>query len=117
MRETRQVSIFKHLIKLWPGDWVRYMKKMKEAVFMKSCVTLNGGGKRQVQKFKSQEFWKCISCILSAFTYGNKGRKIWSEVPKGLGKYENLTLRIDVHGTTDLYKVCCTHYCHLYIYD
>ena len=38
----------KHLIKLWPGDWEKQMEKTNEAVCMKNCVTLNGGGKRQV---------------------------------------------------------------------
>ena len=77
------------------------MEKMNEAVCMKNCVTLNGGGKRQVKKFKRQEFWKYIGCILSSVTYGKKVRKIWSGVPKGFVQYENLTLRRDVRGTTD----------------
>ena len=89
---------------------------MNEVVCMKNRVTLNGGGKRQVKKFKMQEFWKLIGCISSAVTYWKKGRKLWIEIPKGFGKYENLTIRIDVRGTTNLYKVCCAHYCHLYIY-
>ena len=66
----------KHLVQLWPGYWVSQMAKMNEAVFMKNRVSLNGGGKRQVQKFKSQEFWKCTGCILSAVTYGKKGLKL-----------------------------------------
>ena len=90
---------------------------MNEAVTMKNRVTLNGGGKRQVKKFIRQEFWKCIGCILSAVNYGKKGSNLWSEVSKGVGKHENQTLRRDVCGTTDLYKVCCAHYSHLYIYD
>ena len=92
------------------------MEKMYVAVCMKNRVALNGGGKRQVKKFTRQEFWKYIGCIISAFTYGKKGRKLWSEVPKGFGKYENLKLRRYVRGTTDLFKVCCAHYRHLYIY-
>ena len=90
--------------------------KMNKAVFMNNRVSENGGGKRQVKKLKSQEFWKCIGCILSAVTYVRKGRKLWSEVPKCFGKYDNPTLRRDVCETTNLYKVCCAHYCHLYIY-
>ena len=89
---------------------------MNEAVCMKNRVTFNGGGKRQVKKFTWQEFCKCIGCILSAVTYGKKGRKIWSEVPKVFGKYDNLTLRRDVRVTTNLYKLCCAHYRHLFIY-
>ena len=92
------------------------MEKMNEAVCMKNRVTLNGGGKRQVRKFARQEFWKCIGCILSAVTYGKKGRKLSSEVSKGVGKYENLTLRRDVSGTTDLHKVCCALIRHLFFY-
>ena len=77
---------------------------------MKNRVTLNGGGKQKIKKFKRQEFWKCIGCILSEVTYGKKGRKLWSEVPKGFGKYENLTLRKYARVTTNLYKVCCAQY-------
>ena len=86
---------------------------MNEAVCMNNCVTLNGGGKRQVKTLTRQEFWKCIRCILLAVTLGNKGRKLWSESPKGFGKYDNLTLQRDVCGITNLYKVCCAHYRHL----
>ena len=106
----------KHLVQLWLVDWVRHIEKMNEVVFIKNCSTSNGGGKRPVKPFKRQEFWKCIGCILSAVTYGKKGRKLWSEVPKCFGKYENPKLRRDFRGTTDIYKVCCAHYCHLYIY-
>ena len=88
---------------------------MNEAVTMKNCVTLNGGGKQQVKKFTRQEFWKCIGCILSAVTYGKKGRKLWSEVSKVDGNYDNLTLRRDVRGTTDLHKVCCAHCRHFFL--
>ena len=95
----------KHLIKFWPGDWEKHMEKI-EVVTMKNRVTLNGGGKRQIKKFTRQEFWKCIVCILLAVTYGKKGRKLWSEVSNGFGKYDNLTLRRDVRGTTKLHKVC-----------
>ena len=83
------------------------MEKINEAVTMKNHVTLNGGGKRKVKKFTRQELWKCVGCILSAVTYGKKGGKLWSEVSKGVGNHENLTLRRDVRGTTDLQMVCC----------
>ena len=92
------------------------MEKTKKAVCMKNRVTLNGGGKRQVKKFTRQEFWKCIGCILSAATNGNKGRNLWSEVSKVVGRYKNLKLRRDVCGTTNLHKVCCAHYRHLFFY-
>ena len=83
---------------------------------MKNCVTLNGGGKRQVKNFTRQEFWKCIGCILSAVNYGKKGHKLWSEVSKGVGKYYNMKLRRDVRGTTYLHKVCYALICHLFFY-
>ena len=89
---------------------------MNEAVCMKNFFTSNGGGKRPVKLLKKQDLWKYIGCILLEVTYGKKGHKLWSEVSKGFGKYENLTLRRDVRGTTDLYKVCCAHYRQLYIY-
>ena len=92
------------------------MEKMNKAVTMKNRVRLNGGGKRQVKKFTRQEFWKCIGCILSAVTYGKKGRNLWSEVYKDVGKHENQTLRRDVCGTTNLQKVCCALICHLFFY-
>ena len=66
----------KHLIQQWPGDWVRQMAKMNEVVCMKTRVTTNGGGKRQVKNFKRQDFWKCIGFILSVFTYGKKVHKL-----------------------------------------
>ena len=59
----------KHLIQLWQGNWVRQMAKMNEAVGMKNLFTSNGGGKLSVHPFKSQEFCKCIGCIISAVTY------------------------------------------------
>ena len=102
----------KHLIQLCPVDWVRLMAKMNEAVCMKNNFTSNRGGKWSVRTFKRQKFWKFIGCILSPVTYGKKGHKIWSEVPKCFGKYENPILRRDVRGTTNLYKVCCVHYPH-----
>ena len=92
------------------------MEKMNEAVCMKNRVITNGGGKRQVRPFKRQKFWKCIGCILSEATYGKKGHKIWSEGPKYFGKYENPKPRRDVRGNNDLFKVCCAHYRHIYIY-
>ena len=116
MRGTKRLPISETYHKLWPGDWEKQIKKMNEAVCMKNRVTLNGGGKRQVKKFTRQEFWKFIGRILLAVNYGKKGHKLWSESPKGFGKYDNLTLQRDVRGTTDLYKVCCAHYRHLYIY-
>ena len=79
----------KHLIQLWPGIGVRRMAKMNEAVCINNRVTTNGVGKHLVRPFKRQELCKCMCCIISSVTYGKKGHKIWSEVPKCFGRYEN----------------------------
>ena len=34
----------KHLNQLWPGDWVKQISKMNEAVGMKNRFTMDGGG-------------------------------------------------------------------------
>ena len=56
VRETRKrldgYLYLKHLLQLWPGDWVRHMAKMNEAVGIKNCFKMNGGGKRSVRPFK-----------------------------------------------------------------
>ena len=69
---------------------------MNEAVGINNRVKMNGGGKGLVLPFKRQEFWKCIGCVLSAVTYGKKGHKLWSEIPKYFGKMENPKLQRDV---------------------
>ena len=35
----------KHLVHLWPGDWVNYMAETNEAVVVRNHLTVNGGGK------------------------------------------------------------------------
>ena len=89
---------------------------MNEAVGIKSRYTMNGGGKWLVRPFKRQEFWKFIGCILSAVTYGKKVHKLFSDIPKASCSMAPPKLRRDVCGNTDLYKVCCYHYRHSYIY-
>ena len=42
----------KHIIQVCQGDWYKQMEKINEAVGMKNCVTLGGGGKRIVCTFK-----------------------------------------------------------------
>ena len=39
---------------------------MNEAVAIKNCFTINGGGRRLVCPFKRRELWKCIGCIIWA---------------------------------------------------
>ena len=51
-----EYTYLKYIIKLWPGGWVKHIEKLNEAVVIKNCFTMNGGGKRLVHLFKSQEF-------------------------------------------------------------
>ena len=69
---------------------------MNEAVVIKNSYTMNGGGKGLVCPFKSQDFWKCIGYILSAFTYGNKAQKLWSDILKAYFRIVPPKLRRDV---------------------
>ena len=109
-------TYLKHLICLWSGDWVKQMGKMSEAVVIKNHYTINGGGRWLVRPFKRQEFWKCIGCILSVGTYGKKGHKLWSKIPKYSGNMAPTKLRRDVCGNTNLYKAYWAQFCHFYIY-
>ena len=43
---------FKHLIQLWPVDWMKQMAKLNEAVGMKNRLKIGGGGKRIVRPFR-----------------------------------------------------------------
>ena len=91
-------------------------EKMNEAVCIKNHVSSNGGGKRRVKNFKRQEFWRRIGCILSAVTSGIKWHKLWSDTTKYSSNMAPTKEQIDVRGKTNLYKVCCAHYHHFYIY-
>ena len=72
----------KHPIQFWPGDWMKHMAKINEAIGVTNRFTMDGRGKRIFCPFIRQEFWKCIGCIISAVTYGKKGHRLWSEIPK-----------------------------------
>ena len=91
----------KNLIKLWPGDWVKYIENTIEAVGMNNSVTVGGGGKHIVLPFRRQEFWKFIGCVLSSVTYGKKIHKLWSELPKYSDKIAPTKLRRYVRGNTN----------------
>ena len=95
---------------------MKQIEKMNEAVGMKNLFTMDGGGKRLVCPFKSQELWKCIGRVILGVNYGNKGHKMWSEMTKSSCRMETTKLRRDVRRNTDLYKVCCDHYRHFYIH-
>ena len=91
----------KHLIQLWPGDWVKQMPKMNEAMGMKNRFTMDGGGKWFVCPFERNEFWKCIGCVILAVTYG---KKLHSEIPKPFCRMAPTKLQKYFRGNTNLYK-------------
>ena len=105
-----------YIIQLWPGDWVKQMPKMNEAVGMKNLVTMDGGGKLVFCPFRRQELWKCIGCVLLTSTFRKKGHKLWNELPTFFGNTAPTKTQRDVCGNTDLYKVCGDFYCPFYIY-
>ena len=72
---------------------MKQMSKMNEAVVIKNLLTMNGGGKRLVCNFERQEFWKCIGCIILEVTYGKKGHKLWSDIPKSSCRMASHKLR------------------------
>ena len=72
---------------------------------------VGGGGKRIVRPVRRQDLWKCIGCVLSEVIYGNKGQKLWIELPKHYGKMEPTKPQIYFDGNTNLYKVCHDIYC------
>ena len=87
---------------------MKQMEKMNEAVGIKNRYMMDGGGKRVFRPFKRQEFWKCIGCILSVFTYGNKGHNLWIDTPKASCRMAPPKIRRDVRRNTNLYTVCRT---------
>ena len=87
---------------------------MKRFVWRIILRWMGGGG--VVCPFRRKEFWKCIGFVLSAVAYGNKVQKLWSEIPKYFGNKAPTKLQRDVRGNTNLYKACCDHHRHFYIY-
>ena len=53
-------TYLKHRIKLWPGDWVKQVANMNEAVGENNCLDESGEKKWLVRPFTRQYFWKCI---------------------------------------------------------
>ena len=83
---------------------------------MTNLFVMDREGKRLGCTFKMQEFWKCIGCVLSAVNYGKKGNRIWSETQKSFCRMTPTKLGRYVRENTNLYKLCCDHYHHVYIY-
>ena len=93
------------------------MVNINEVVGMKNCLDISGVRKRVVRPFRRQELWKYIGCIISALTYGKKGHKIWSEIPKSLGKNPRTKLRRNVFEKTYFNSLCCDLYSPYCCYD
>ena len=75
-----------------------------------------GEGNGRLKSSQGKSSGNVLGVFYRLLTMVRKGRKLWSEVSKGVGKHENLTLRRDVRGTTDLQKVCCALIRHLFFY-
>ena len=73
-----------------------------------------GEGNVKVESSQGKSSGNVLGVFLSVIKCGKKGRQLQSEVRKGFGKYDNMTLRRVVLGTTNLHKVCCAHYRHLF---
>ena len=84
---------------------------------MKNRLMMGRVGKCIVCPFRKKELCKCIGYVLSKFSYGKKGHKLWSEIPKDFGNKPPTEIQIYVCGNTNLYKVCCDLYRTFYIYD
>ena len=93
------------------------MAKINKEVGMKNRPMMSAGRKRLVRPFRRQQLRKCIGCILSEVTYGNKGQNIWSEIPNTFGKKPPAKLQRDVRGTINLNELCCDIYLPYYCYD
>ena len=106
----------KHLIQFWPGDWVRQMANINEAVFMKNCVTMNGGGKWLVHPLKGKSsgnvlvvFYMQLPMVRKYTSFGVNYQNIL--VSMKILNYEEMFVETPIY-----IKVCCAHYRHFYIY-
>ena len=78
--------------------------KINEAVDMNNSLTMGAGGRQIVCPFRRQEFWKFIGCVLLEVNYGNKGHKLWSELPKYFVNKAPTKLWGDICENNYLYK-------------
>ena len=61
---------------------------MNLAVGEKNRLDISGSNILLVHPFRRKEFWKCIGCIISAVTYGNKGHNVWGGTQVSVYKQE-----------------------------
>ena len=69
------------LIKIWPGDWIRNLKRINRKVDEDNGKSFNKGNVRyrKVCRFSINEFWKNIGCLVSATTFGHGGLRLWEK--------------------------------------
>ena len=67
------------LIKIWPGSWKTQLNKMNYKLDEENGKVLGKGNGRyqKICRFSRNEFWKNISCLVSAPTFGLGGSRIW----------------------------------------
>ena len=106
----------KHLIQLWPGDWVKQTTKINLSVGEENNLNCYGGKNQLVCTFRRQYLWRFIGLILSKVTYGRNGHKTWAETKRSVDKKVRTKLHRDVCGNADLMKVRCDIYCNNYYY-
>ena len=75
-----------HLIKFWPGDWFKQMKKMNQAVVENNSLDTTVGRKCPVGPFIKNNIWKCIGYIISAVTFGVKLHQLWGKPESSVSK-------------------------------
>ena len=73
-----QLDVFKILIKMWPEDWIDYLKRMNQKFDEENGKQLVKGNVRyrKVRRFSSCEFWNNIGCLVSAATFGLGGSRL-----------------------------------------
>ena len=99
------------LIKLWPGDWIDWLRRMNRKVDEENGKQLVKGNVWYCKflRFSSCEFWKNIGCLISAPTFGLGGSRLWEneEEQKLSGKKRK---RRSIWAKVDLYEVCFLFY-------
>ena len=76
LKKEERYNWLTRLIKLWPGNWVKQMVKMNQAVGKKNRLDILVGRKRPIRYFPRNKFWKFIGRILSEVTFGVKGNQL-----------------------------------------
>ena len=109
-------NYLKHLIQLWPGDWVNQMSKMNEMVGMNNRLMMSRVEKRLVRPFTKARVLKIYWLHSIGIYLWEERKNLCSEAPNCFVKDPLTQLQRYFHGTTDLNKICCdlyrTNYCY-----